>query len=223
MLWEFKKYYSLALVPKLANQKPHCIKPKMCSLIDKCLLFSEGLLLHMIRKPSTEMLLAAGGINVQSSVLSQICASMPRFRSLIAACTTDANVVENTTVSGTRLGGIGSDPVFNRWVFMKILALMYQMHDRRCGIKCFAYEPFLTCSDFCLAASRLCTMQVWMPLTITTPLSTLMTSIPTPAFPMGSSIIRWRGCLTATRLWSRPGSVRSARIRPSRSFNTEVC
>ena len=75
-----------------------------------------GLLLHMIRKPSTEMLLEAGGINVQSYVLSQICASMPRFRGLIAACTTDANVLENTTVSGSWLGGIGSDPVFNRWI-----------------------------------------------------------------------------------------------------------
>lgn len=79
--------------------------------------FLEGLLLHMIRKPSTDLLLAAGGINVQSDIVSQICASMPRFRSLIAACTTDASLVQNTTVSGASLlGGIENDPVFNRYI-----------------------------------------------------------------------------------------------------------
>ena len=70
----------------------------------------------MIRKPSTDLLLAAGGINVQSDIISQICASMPRFRSLIAACTTDASLVENSTVSrASLLGGIETDPVFNRY------------------------------------------------------------------------------------------------------------
>jgi hypothetical protein len=77
------------------------------------LLLSEGLLLHMVRKPTTEVLLASGGINVQSDIISQICASIPRFRSLIAACTSDP-ILANTTVSGTQLGGIGTDPVFNR-------------------------------------------------------------------------------------------------------------
>ena len=74
----------------------------------------SGLLLHVVRKPSTEMLLAAGGINVQSDSVAQICASAPRFRGLISACTIDAGVFGNTTASGTLLGGIGSDPVFNR-------------------------------------------------------------------------------------------------------------
>ena len=71
----------------------------------------------MVRKPSIEALLAAGGINVQSDIMAQICASMPRFRSLISACTTDATVLENTTMSEKVLGGIGSDPVFNRQVW----------------------------------------------------------------------------------------------------------
>ena len=75
----------------------------------------SGLLLHVVRKPSTEMLLAAGGINVQSDSVAQICASAPRFRGLISACTADSGVFGNTTASGTLLGGIGSDPVFSRW------------------------------------------------------------------------------------------------------------
>ena len=74
----------------------------------------SGLFLHVVRKPSTEMLLAAGGINVQSDSVAQICASAQRFRGLISACTIDAGVFGNTTASGTLLGGIGSDPVFNR-------------------------------------------------------------------------------------------------------------
>ena len=74
----------------------------------------SGLLLHVVRKPSTETLMATGGINVKSDSVAQICASATRFRGLISACTTDAGVFGNTTASGKLLGGIGSDPVFSR-------------------------------------------------------------------------------------------------------------
>ena len=75
----------------------------------------SGLLLHLVRKPSSETLLAAGGINVKSDGVAQICASAPRFRGLISACTTDPSVVGNTSASGTLFGGIGIDPVFSRY------------------------------------------------------------------------------------------------------------
>ena len=74
----------------------------------------SGLLLHVVRKPSSETLLAAGGINVQSDSIAQLCASAPRFRGLISACVTDAGAAGNTSVSGASLEGIGNDPVFNK-------------------------------------------------------------------------------------------------------------
>ena len=74
----------------------------------------SGLLLHVVRKPSSEMLLAAGGINVKSDSIAQLCASAPRFRGLISACVTDTGVAGNTSVSGAGLRGIGIDPVFNK-------------------------------------------------------------------------------------------------------------
>ena len=74
----------------------------------------SGLLLHVVRKPSSEQLLAAGGINVQSDGISQLCASNPRFRGLISACVTDTGFIGNTTLLQSALGGIGSDPVFSR-------------------------------------------------------------------------------------------------------------
>ena len=74
----------------------------------------SGLLLQVVRKPSSETLLAAGGINVKSDSIAQLCASAPRFRGLISACVTDAGVAGNTSVSGAALGGIGNDPVFNK-------------------------------------------------------------------------------------------------------------
>ena len=72
--------------------------------------------MHVVRKPSSETLLAAGGINVKSDSIAQFCASAPRFRGLISACVTDAGVAGKTMVSGAVLGGIGNDPVFNRSV-----------------------------------------------------------------------------------------------------------
>ena len=87
----------------------------------------SGLLLHVVRKPSTETLLAAGGINVQSDSVAQICASAPRFRGLISACTSDTSVVGNTSASGTLLGGIGSDPVFSRYATFGAGALAYRI------------------------------------------------------------------------------------------------
>ena len=77
--------------------------------------------MHVVRKPSSETLLAAGGINVKSDSIAQFCASAPRFRGLISACVTDAGVAGKTTVSGAVLGGIGNDPVFNRSVGVKDL------------------------------------------------------------------------------------------------------
>ena len=85
----------------------------------------SGLLLHVVRRPSTERLLAAGGINVQSKSVAQLCASEPWFRGLISACVTDAGVAGNTSLQESGLGGIGNDPVFNRY---DTLALALRMH-----------------------------------------------------------------------------------------------
>ena len=74
----------------------------------------SGLLLHMVRKPSTERLIAAGGINVQSDSVARLCASALRFRGLISACVMDAGMAGNTSLTESFLGGIGADPVFNR-------------------------------------------------------------------------------------------------------------
>ena len=67
----------------------------------------------MVRKPSYETLMASGGINTQSSEIAHICTSDTKFKSLISSCTLD-KATGNSSTQGASLGGIGSDPVFNR-------------------------------------------------------------------------------------------------------------
>ena len=67
----------------------------------------------MVRKPSYLTLIAAGGINTQSSEMAQICTSETKFKSLISSCTLD-KALGNSSMQGASLGGIGSDPVFDR-------------------------------------------------------------------------------------------------------------
>ncbi len=73
----------------------------------------SGLFLHTVRKPSSQTLLAAGGIRVKSDDVAQICAAS-RFPLLLSACVNDNGAPGNSSLVGTQLGGIGSDPVFSK-------------------------------------------------------------------------------------------------------------
>lgn len=68
--------------------------------------------MHTVRKAAAQVLLASGGINVESEAAAAVCAAT-RFPALVSACTKDA-ALANTSLAGDQLGGIGNDPVFNR-------------------------------------------------------------------------------------------------------------
>ena len=104
----------------------------------------SGLLLHMVRKPSTERLMAVGGINVQSDSVAHICASAPRFRGLVSACMSDASVASNTSLTETFLGGIGSDPVFNRYDMTLMLTVYSSWQDPSSCLHDMACTPTLS-------------------------------------------------------------------------------
>lgn len=67
--------------------------------------------MHSVRKPTLQLLMESGGVNVQSAQTSEMCTST-RFPHLVSACIHDENSF-NTTVTTAFLDGIGSDPSFN--------------------------------------------------------------------------------------------------------------
>ncbi len=74
-----------------------------------------GLLLHMVRKPSSEMLLARGASTRQSPASKQACDAL-KHRGLVAACSQQAvgDLQTEAAAEPGSLGGIGNDPVFNQ-------------------------------------------------------------------------------------------------------------
>ena len=85
--------------------RPRCVDTSCRNTVQ------SGLFMHSVRKPTVQLLLESGGINVQSEQVSKICAST-RFSHLISACVHDGTSL-NTTVTTAFLDGIGVDANFN--------------------------------------------------------------------------------------------------------------
>lgn len=85
--------------------RPRCVDASCRNTIQ------SGLFMHSVRKPTVQLLLESGGINVQSEQVSKIC-TMTRFSHLVSACVHDGTSL-NTTVTTGFLDGIGLDAVFN--------------------------------------------------------------------------------------------------------------